>query len=1052
MLSALIRFALSQRLLVFIITATAVGLGYFSFQELPIDAYPDISTTQVQIIVKAPGMTPQEVESRVTRPLETTLRGIENQTGLRSLTKYALAVITIDFAENTDIYWARTQISERIGPILSTLPSTVEAQLAPITTPLSDIYMFLVEGEGYDSKQLRDILEWQIRPRLLSVAGVADVNVLGGRARTFEIRPRYEDLKALSISLDEIAQAVQRNNRNVSGDRISVANEVLLVQTHGQLQNIDDLRYITVAVRGVRTVRLFEVADVVQSELPRYGGVTANGRPDAVEGIVLLRRGANGRKTVDGVKAEIERITKILPRGVRIVPFYDRSMLITKAVDTVTTSLIQAIVLVLIVLALFLGNIRSAITSGMILPISIVIVFLIMRILGITANLMSLGGLAIAIGILVDSSVVVTENMHIFLGKGSSRLPLLHHIFRAVREVGAPVLTAAIIIVASLLPVWTLQGIEGRLFSPLAATLGFAVLVAVLISLTFIPVLGSWLMKPSSKTEPRVVQILTQKYRHLLIRTLNHQKLVIGIGITSMVGAFALFPFLGSEFLPVLDEGTMVVQTEKTPTITLEKSLEQDVEIQKAILEIPEVIGVVARTGADELRLDPMGFYQSDLYLVTHPREKWRNPDPQWLQDRLREKIERIPGINIGFTQPIDMRISEMLTGTRAAVAIKIFGSDLNQLEKKAKKIEEIVSSTPGAVDVLRTPLLGQKMLDIRFMPSCMACSGITQSDVNELISMAVGGVQVSEILQNQRPIPVLLRYPERDRSSVEAIGNLLVKGSSEPVFLKDVARIETSDGPMQILRENGFRMVVVQANVRGRDVVGFVQEVQHRLHEQALPGPGMSISIGGQFENQKRTMKRLSLTIPLALALIFFLLFSSFRSLRQTVLVLANIPLAFVGGIFALWITGMYVSVPASLGFIALFGLASENGVVLLSYYNQLRENGLSIQEAVIEGSARRLRPVLMTAGLTLLGLVPLLMSSGPGSEIQKPLVVVVFGGLLSATLLTLLLLPVAYLLVETWLGSKNTHTNTPRENVLNTTDQSPHPYAETVTNEETP
>lgn len=1021
MLTAIVRFALSQRLLVVILTAVTAALGFFSFRELPIDAYPDISTTQVQIIVKADGMPPQEVENRVTRPLETALRGIEHQTVLRSLTKYALAVITVDFEENTDIYWARAQVSERIGPVLSELPRTVEAQLAPITTPLSDIYMFLVEGEGYDSMQLRDVLQWQIRPRLLGVPGVADVNVLGGRARAFEIRPRPADLKALSVSLQEIAEAVRKNNMNVSGDRISVADEVLLVQTHGQLQTIEDLRNVALGIRGGRAVRLFEVADVEVGALPRYGGVTANGKPDAVQGIVLLRRGANGRQTVDAVKAEMARIETTLPRGVRIIPFYDRSMLITRAVDTVTTSLLQAVVLVLVVLFLFLGNLRSALTAGMILPVSVLAVFGIMRAAGITANLMSLGGLAIAIGILVDSSVVVTENMHTFLGTGSSSLHPLHHIFRAVREVAAPVLTAALVIIASLLPVWTLQGVEGRLFSPLAATLGFAVLIAVLLALTFIPVLGSYLMKPARQTEPRLVRALSRGYRRFLARVLSRRGWVLAAGAMAAVGAFVLFPLLGSEFLPVLDEGTMVVQTEKVPTITLEKSLEMEEAIQKAILEIPEVTMVVARTGADELRLDPMGFYQSDLYLVTKPRGHWRQNDPDWLRDQIREKVGRFPGVDIGFTQPIDMRISEMLTGTRAAVAIKLFGPDLAQLEEKAQKIEEIVASTPGSVDVLRTQLGGQKMLDIRFSPPCMACSGVTQADVNETISMAVAGARVTEILQKQHPIPVMLRFPLKERDTPEAIGSLLVGISPKTaVPLREIARIEPSAGPMQIPRENGFRMVVVQANVRGRDVVGFVREVQKRIRGEVSLSAGMSVSVGGQFENQKRTMQRLSLTIPLSLAIIFFLLFSSFASLRQTVLVLANIPLAFAGGVLALFITGLYVSVPASLGFIVLFGLASENGVVLLSYYNQLREQGLSLQDAVLEGSARRLRPVLMTAGLTLLGLIPLLAATGPGSEIQKPLAVVVFGGLLSATALTLVLLPAAYMAVEGYFEKK--------------------------------
>ncbi|PKN20148.1 MAG: CusA/CzcA family heavy metal efflux RND transporter, partial [Deltaproteobacteria bacterium HGW-Deltaproteobacteria-22] len=909
MLPSVIRFALSQRLLVVILTLTVALMGWFAFRELPIDAYPDISTTQVQIIVKADGMPPQEVESRVTRPLETAVRGIPRQTVLRSMTKYALTVITVDFEEGTDIYWARTQVGERIAPVLVELPDNVEAQLAPITTPLSDIYMFLVEGDGYTTMQLRDILDWNIRPKLLGVDGVADVNSLGGDVRSYRIEPRPSDLVSLGLSLTDLAEAVEKNNRNAAGDRISVRDEVVLVQTYGQLRSIDDLRQVVVAVREGRAIRLFEVADIDVAAVSRYGGVTANGKGEAVQGLVLLRRGANSRKTVEAVKSELATIRGSLPRGVRITPFYDRSMLITTAVNTVNWSLLQAIVLVLVVLFLFLGNLRSALTAGAILPLSVLGVFVIMKYTGITANLMSLGGLAIAIGILVDSSVVVTENVHNFLSTGHSALHPLHHIYRAVREVAVPVVTAVLVIVASLFPVWSLVGVEGKLFSPLAATLGFAVLVSMVLSLTFIPVLASFLMKPGAESTPWLIRKLTNAYRPALAWVLSHRKTALVFSLGLLTTAFSLFPLLGSEFLPMLNEGTIVVQTEKIPTITLEKSLELDTAIQKALLEVPEVTGVVSRTGADELRLDPMGFYQTDLYLVTKPIDQWRRPDPEWLRARLREKLGLFLGVSSGFTQPIDMRISEMLTGARAAVAIKIFGTDLAILEEKAKLVEELITGTRGAVDVMRTQLGGQKMLDIRFSAGCMACSGISQSAVNDLVSTAVAGTLVTRILQDNRPIPVVLRYPESARDTPEAIGALLVRtaaGGTQP--LSEVTRIDLTEGPMQISRENGFRMVVVQANVEGRDVGGFVRELQKRIAAEVPLPAGMFVQFGGQFENQQRTSKRLGFTIPLALAAIFFLLFTSFGSLRQTILILANIPLAFVGGIVILYFTGFYL------------------------------------------------------------------------------------------------------------------------------------------------
>lgn len=1020
MLSELIRSSLSQRVLI-LVMALAIGMmGYLSFRSLPIDAYPDISTTQVQVIVKAEGMPPEEVENRVTRPLEIALRGIPGLTVMRSVTKYALAVITVDFRDDTNIYWARAQVTERIGPVLGDLPSHVEAELAPVTTPLSDIYMFLVEGDGYSTMQLRDILDWNIRPALLGVDGVADVNSLGGELRSFHVMPRPRELVSTGVPLRELIEAIEKNNQNAAGDRISVQDEVVLIQTHGQLQGLDDLAQVVVTVKDQRVIRLHELADIEVGSVTRHGGVTAHGKGEAVQGLVLLRRGANGRKTVDAVKKELERVGRTLPRGVRIVPFYDRSELIFAAINTVQTSLLQAVVLVLVVLFLFLGNLRSAITAGAILPLAVLGVFSIMQYMGISANLMSLGGLAISIGILVDSSVVVTENIHMFLSTGSPKMHPLHHVYRAALEVARPVVTAVLVIVASLIPVWFLSGLEGKLFSPLAATLGFAVLLAMVLSLTFIPVLASVLMRPSSRSSPFLIRKLNAGYRWMLQGVLAHRKSVFAVAILLIAGAVTMVPFLGSEFLPMLNEGTVVIQTEKVPTISLEKSLELDVRIQEKIMEIPEVTGVVTRTGADELRLDPMGFFQSDLYLTTIPISQWRQPDPEWLRSLLREKLSVFPGLGFGFTQPIDMRVSEMLTGSRASVAIKVFGPDLGLLEKKSRKIEELVNSTPGAVDVMRTQLWGQRMLDIHFSSSCMTCTGVSRHDINSLITQAVAGRPVSGILEGNRMIPVIVRFPEAVRNTPAAIGLLPVATTSGGfVYLSDVADITLKDGPMQINRENGHRMIVVQANVEGRDVMGFVREIQKKIHSEINFPSSMSVQYGGQFENQKRTTGRLALTIPVSLLVIFLLLFSSFRNFRQTVLILSNIPFALIGGVFLLFLSGLYLSVPASLGFIALFGLAAENCVVMISYYNQLREQGITLHDAVVEGSLRRMRPVLMTATLTMLGLIPLLMATGPGSEIQKPLAVVVVGGLFSSTLLTLFLLPLMYEWVESVFGS---------------------------------
>ncbi|MBN2725431.1 MAG: efflux RND transporter permease subunit [Deltaproteobacteria bacterium] len=1015
MLQSIIRFALTQRMMALILIISLSIVGVWSFLTLPIDAYPDISTTQVQVIVKAQGMTPLEVEKRITQPVEMAVKGIPNQTIVRSITKYALSVVTIDFTDDTDIYWARQQVNERIAQILASLPDGVEGGLAPIASPLSEVFMFLVEGKNYTNTELREVLDWMIRPRLVGVDGVADVNALGGFVKSYQVEPRPDDLFALKISFEEVVESIRKNNANVGGDRIIINDEVVLVRTEGLVRNVNDLNRIIVRNVKGRTIRIQDVADVKVGSVTRYGGVTANGRGEAVQGLVLLRRGANGRATVEGVKSALRTIEKSLPAGVKIVPFYDRTELISKAVWTVESSLGQAIILVLIVLLLFLGNVRAAITAGLILPSAVLSSFILMKYFGITANLMSLGGLAISIGILVDSSVVVVENIHNFLSDKSNKAHKLNLIYRAVSEVAAPVLTAVIIIIVSFLPIFILTGIEGKLFTPLAFTITFALLSSVFLSLTVIPVISSFVMKGATDKDTFLVRFLLRGYNRSLGWVLKYSKLSILAGTILAVVSFSLFPFIGSEFLPQLDEGTIVVQTEKIPSISLVKSLEMDAEIQKALMELPEITGVVSRTGSDELRLDPMGFYQSDNYLVTLPREKWKAKSVEELQDKIRKKLEQFPGLNFGFTQPIDMRVSEMLTGVKAALGVKLFGDDMAILEARAIKIEEIIKSIPGATDVIRTPLGGQKYLKIDMNRKAMDCQGISVSAINDIIARAVGGSEISEVIEGSRKFPITVRFPERYRDSINSIENILVDTSrGGKIRLGDLARVKIVDGPIQITREGGKRLVSIQSNVRGRDIVGFVAELRSKMSSNLNLPPGYFVEYGGQFENQQRASRRIMFAIPAAFLIIFLILFSIFKTVRQAMVILFNIPLALIGGVVLLFFSGFYLSVPASLGFIALFGLAIENSVVMISFYNQLRQGGLTLEESVREGSARRLRPVLMTAILTMLGLIPLLISTGPGSEIQKPLAVVVFGGVFSSTILTLLLLPTVYYVVE--------------------------------------
>ncbi len=1021
MITSLIRFCLVQRLMILLLAVALTIIGLWAFRTLPIDAFPDIAAPQVQIIIKAPGLSPTEVESRITFPIEVEMQGIPRQTVLRSTTKHALSLVIIDFEDGTDIYWARQQVTERLNLVWSELPEGVEGGLGPITTPLGEGYMYRVEGDGYSNQELRRIQDWVIRPRLRTVDGVADVNSLGGDVKVFEVVANPESLIAYGLTLNDLETALKQNNRNAGGDRINRNNEILLVRTEGQLSGLEDIQSITVTNHNGTPVHISDVAEVRINSLTRYGAVTADGLGEVVTGLVLLLKGANSRSTVDGVKRELEALKPALPPGVQIVPFYDRTELVTSAVWTVEKALAEAVVLVLLVLIVMLGNLRAALTVAMILPLSVLFTFIMMRLFGVSANLMSLGGLAIAIGVLVDAAVVVVENIHTRLGQSSSHVSQLHLIYRATLEVATPVISGILIIIIVFLPLFSLTGLEGKMFTPLAVTISFALFGSLLLSLTVIPVLASLLMRHGGKEDAgRVQQILKSVYLPVMHWALEKRKTAVGGALVALVLAMALFPFIGKEFMPVMDEGTTVIIIEKLPSISLERSLELDEPYQKALMELPEVTGVVARTGADELRLDPMGLYQTDNFIMTKPRDEW-TVSLEEFQEQLREKLDQFVGIAYAFTQPIDMRVSEMLTGVRATMAIKLYGDDFTVLEEKSRQIETVVNQVPGAVDVFRGQLSGQVYLEIEIQPQAIARFGINVEDINQLIEVAVGGRVVTEVIQGNQRIGVLLRYPDVARASPAAIGALWVESSDgEKIPLSSLATIREIDGPVMIARESAKRQVLVQANVEGRDVVGFVNEVRETVAREVQLPTGYYVTYGGQFENQQRAAARLGLVIPIAIALIFLMLFTTFRSLRQAGLIILNIPFALIGGVIGLFLSGLYMSVPASVGFITLFGVAVLNGVVMVTYFNQLRETGHSILQAVQEGAERRLRPVLMTALIASLGLMPLLFATGPGSELQRPLAVVVISGLFTSTLLTLILLPTLYAWIETRLEHK--------------------------------
>ena len=1026
MIAAILRFSLIQRLMIGLVTLGISAAGIWSFKNLPIDAFPDISAPQVQVIIKAPGMSPTEVEQRITFPIEMEMQGIPGQTVLRSTTKYSLSVIVIDFEDDMDIYLARNLVTERLNQVWASLPADIEGGLAPITTPLGEIFMYRIIGENHTNQELRSLQDWVIRPHLRKVEGVADVNSLGGEVRTYEVAIKPKALVKHGISIDEVENALMQSNRNAGGDRINQNDEVLLVRTVGKLQDMDDIKNITVRTRYGEPVHVSDVAEVSVGSMTRYGAVTADGEGEVVTGLVLLRKGANSLQAVAGTKKALESLKEILPEGVSIESFYDRTDLITKAVWTVEKALGEAVVLVLLVLIIMLGDIRSALTVALILPLSVLFTFIMMKLFDVSANLMSLGGLAIAIGILVDAAVVVVENIHTQFSKAPAGVSRLHLVYRAVMEVSSPVISGILIIVAVFLPLFSLTGLEGKMFSPLAITITFALIGSLILSLTVIPVLASFFMRVHTgghgeETDGRLMRVLKFFYLPVMDAALRFRKTAVTIALIALVATATLFPHIGKEFMPIMDEGSTVILLEKDPSITLEKSLEKDAPIQKAMMELPEVIGVTSRTGADELRMDPMGLNQTDNFLVTVPREEW-TISLQQFQENLREKLSRFDDIDYAFSQPIDMRVSEMLTGVRSAMAIKLYGDDLAVLEQKASEIEALVKNIEGAVDVFRTDISGQKYLQIDIDQKVIAKYGIHVEDINALVETAIGGRVVTELLENNRRIGILMRYQEKDRSSPAAIKKMLVTlPNGTKVSLGHLAKVDIVDGPVQIIRESAKRQVVIQANVDGRDVVGFVDEVRSSIEDRVELPTGYYVTFGGQFENQQRAAKRLALVVPIAIVLIYFMLFTTFRSLLQAGVIILNIPFAMIGGVVSLYYSGLYLSVPASVGFITLFGVAVLNGVVMVSYFNQLRQSGMSIQESVRKGAERRLRPVLMTAMIASFGLLPLLAATGPGSELQRPLAVVVIGGLFTSTILTLILLPALYAWLEEVVENKS-------------------------------
>ncbi|MCU0734597.1 MAG: CusA/CzcA family heavy metal efflux RND transporter [Methylotetracoccus sp.] len=1009
-MARLIEFALTQRILVLVLALLLAGGGYLAVVGIPIDAFPDVSPTQVKIIVKAPGMTPEEVETRITAPIEVELLGIPKQTMLRSIAKYALTDITIDFAEGTDIYWARQQVAERLNGVWGSIPDGVQGGIAPMTTPLGEMFMFTVEGGDLNLMETRNLLDWVIRPALRTVPGVADVNTLGGMVRSYEVVPDNARMTSRGVTTDDLIRALQSNNRDDGAGRLIEGEEALLVRAQGRIRNLDDARAIVVANREGASITVRDVAEVRIGALTRYGAVSQDGKGEVSEGLVLSLRGANARQVIADLQQKIKEIQPALPDGVELRTFYDRGKLVERAIATMVGALKEATVLVIILLMLFLGDIRAALTVAAILPLAALFTFLLMRQFDLTANLMSLGGLAIAIGKLVDPAVVVVENIttHLSDPEKSARMPRLHLIYRAMREVAAPVVSGSMIIGIVFVPLLTLEGLEGKLFRPVAFTNVFAMSGSLLLSLFVIPVLASFVMGRTPHREPWLARKLHELYQPALVYCLRHSRwVVVGAALLLLATAIA-YSRIGKTFMPTMDEGDIIVQVEKLPSITLDESVRLDRRIQKAIMDhVPEVTRIVARVGADEIGLDPMGLNETDTFMVLKPREQWRMDSKEELIEDIRKVLTTIPGIAYGFTQPIQMRVTEMLSGVRGDVAIKLYGPDLNVLNTKAREIADLLHNIPGSSDVFTARNQGMQYLQVQIDRLAAGRLGLDGDTLEQMLRAQIEGLRLGIVQEGIQRTPLLLRGAG-DASHFSTLQITLPSGARVP--LSAVAKIERVEGVVSIARERGQRFAVVRSNVQGRDLVGFVDEARSAVAERIELPQGYFIAWGGQFENQQRAAARLALVIPVSIGLIFLLLFATFGSVRQAALVLSNIPLALIGGVFGLWWAGEYLSVSASVGFISLLGIAVLNGVVMVTYFNRLRALGMSMEEVVVTGAVRRLRPVLMTASIAAFGLIPLLYATGPGSEIQRPLAIVGVGGLMTSTLLTLIILPILY------------------------------------------
>ncbi len=1012
MLASIIEFSLRQRVIVIVCAILTLFFGTYSFINTPVDAFPDISPTQVKIILKLPGSSPEEMENNIVRPLELELLGLKGQKSLRSISKYSISDITIDFDDSVDIYLARNIVNERLSSVMKDLPVGVEGGMAPIVTPLSDIFMFTIDGNITEIEK-RQLLDFVIRPQLRMISGVADVNSIGGFSRAFVIVPDFNDMARLGVSISDLESAVRVNLRNSGAGRVDRDGETFLVKIQTASLSLEDIGKITVST-NLGHLHIKDFAKVISQSRTRLGFVTKDGMGETTEGLVLSLKEANTKEIITQVYQKLEELKPFLPSGVSLNVFYDRSEFTQKAIATVSKTLVEAVVLIVITLFLFLGNLRASVAVGVILPLSLSVAFIFIKMSDLTLNLMSLGGLIIAIGMLIDSAVVVVENAFETLS-ANTKTTKLHAIYRSCKEIAVSVVSGVVIIIVFFVPILTLQGLEGKMFRPLAQSIVYALLGTLVLSITIIPVVSSLVLKATPHSETFLTRFLNRTYAPLLEFFVRNPKKVILGAFVFLIASLSLFPFVGKNFMPALDEGDVVLSVETTPSISLDQSRDLMLNIESAIKKhVKEVKSIVARTGSDELGLDLGGLNQTDTFISFIPKKEWSVKTKDELLEKIIDSLKDFKGINFSFTQPIEMRISEMLTGVRGDLAVKIFGDDITELNQLSSQIAQALKGIKGSSEVLTTLNEGVNYLYVTPNKEAMANVGITSDEFSKFLKSALEGLIVDVIPTGISRTPVMIRQDSDFASSITKIKSLaLTSKYGVLVPITSIAKIEEVDGPVSIVRENSMRLSVVRSNVVGRDLNSFVEEAKKVITQNIKLPPSYYITYGGQFENQQRANKRLSTVIPLSILAIFFILFFTFKSIPLSLLILLNIPFAVTGGLIALFAVGEYISVPASVGFIALFGIAVLNGVVMIGYFKELLLQGKSVEECVLLGAKRRLRPVLMTACIAGLGLIPLLFSHSVGSEVQKPLAIVVLGGLVTSSALTLLLLPPMFMLI---------------------------------------